>query len=87
MMTSSGLSDPVEIAEVDRFRSDLECPQHDGRVFRAPTQPFGKPHEREIRGRGRWRMRRRGEESSSKGTPSIQLCALLLPRGPPYIGG
>jgi hypothetical protein len=28
-MTSSGLSDPAEIAEVDYFGSDPEFPQHD----------------------------------------------------------
>jgi hypothetical protein len=28
-MTSSGLFDPAEIAEVDYFGSDLEFPQHD----------------------------------------------------------
>jgi hypothetical protein len=29
-MTSYGFSDPAEIAEVDRFGSDPEFPQHDG---------------------------------------------------------
>jgi hypothetical protein len=81
-MASSCFFDPAKIAEVDRFGSHLEFLQHDG------MQRWGWPHSYTTlrgatwergreRGEGR-RMMRRGEESSSKGTPSIHLCQTLL---------
>jgi hypothetical protein len=69
-MTSSGLSDPIEIAKVDRFwiGSGISAARRRaGGDNLAPMQPFGEPHERE-RGEGR-HMRGIGEEISSKGTP------------------
>jgi hypothetical protein len=73
-MTSFGLSDPAEIAEVDRFELDPEFPQHDGmqrwRLTFAPTQHFGEPHEGEVE-------RERG--SMRRGDPQLMglVCSLL----------
>jgi hypothetical protein len=50
-----------------------------------PWVPEGHTHIRE-RGEGR-RTRGIGEESSSKGTPSIHVCLSLLLQGPLYIRG
>jgi hypothetical protein len=51
-MTSSGLSDPAKIVEVDRFESDPKFPQYDDvqrwRLTFAPTQHIGEPHEGEV---------------------------------------
>jgi hypothetical protein len=54
-MTSSSLSDPIEIAEVDRFwiGSGISAARRRaGGDNLAPMQPFGEPHEREREGRG-----------------------------------
>jgi hypothetical protein len=54
IMMSSRIPDPAKIAEVDGFRPILETPHNDGVqqwCSIAPTQPFGRPHERKKRER------------------------------------
>jgi hypothetical protein len=73
------ISDPVEIAEVDRFGSDPEFLQHDGvqwpmELTFAPPQPFRVPH-----GRVTWRDRgeRRIEEERRSPTRACRVSLLL----------
>jgi hypothetical protein len=81
------ISDPAEIAEVDRFGSDPEFSLHDG--VQRWSSPFsyaalwGATHRRETRERelGR-RMERRGE--LLKGSPSF-CCVSLLHQGLHYL--
>jgi hypothetical protein len=64
-MISFGISDPADIAEVDRFGSDVEFPQHDGVQRWSSPRSYaalqGATQEGELeRGRGgAWR--RKGE--------------------------
>jgi hypothetical protein len=60
------ISDPAEIAEVDNFGPNPETPQHDDmqRWYDLNlTQPFGRPHEREIGGGGEGDTPGEGEEA------------------------
>jgi hypothetical protein len=87
MMTTSGSLIQPRLRKyigLDQIQNSCSMTVCSGGVVLASMQPFGEPHERERREREGRRMGRRGE--LLKGTPLNLLCALLLPRGLPYIG-
>jgi hypothetical protein len=80
------IPDLAGIVEVDDFRWDPETPQHDDMqqwCRLAPTEPFGRPHEREKREReveGANTLGRRGELQGS-----WDCVVHPSPLGPPFI--
>jgi hypothetical protein len=80
-----GIPDLAEIVEVDDFGRDPETPQHDDvqqwcRL--APTEPFGRPHEREKRERGGGAQHTREERRAPR---LVGLCCASLSSWAPFI--
>jgi hypothetical protein len=86
-MMTPRIPNPAKIAEVDSFGQDMETPHHDG-VQRwchlAPTQPFGRPHERKKSERWRRVAHQIAEESTRV---SWDCVAHLSSWGPPLYSG